>query len=127
MGCEVTSVYNDEITGKVGYNKRIVEDLLKRDYRRAYGLESEMVRKEVMRVEGFTQSFAIGRICFAVIAGVECVVYNAGRFIVMEGVRTETRKHLPHRDLVTAFSVSGKLALAGTYGGELTLWDLEFA
>lgn len=127
MGCEVTSVYNDEITGKVGYNKRIVDDLLKRDFRKAYVMESEKVKKEVARVEGFTQSFAIGRICFATVAGVEWAVYNAGRFIVLDGVGTEARKHLAHRDLVTAFSISGKLALAGTYGGELTLWDLEFA
>lgn len=127
MGCEVTSVYNDELTGKVGYNKRIIDDLLRRDFRKAYEMESEKVKKEVVRVEGFTQSFAIGKICFATVAGVEWAVYNAGRFIVMAGVGAEMRKHLTHRDLVTAFSVSGKLALAGTYGGELTVWDLEFA
>lgn len=127
MGCEVTSVYNDEITGKIGYNKRIIDDLLKRDFRKVYALESEKVKKEVMRVEGFSQSFAIGRICFATVAGAEWAVWSAGRFIVLAGVGAETRRYLVHRDLVTAFSVSGKLALAGIYGGELTVWDLEFA
>jgi hypothetical protein len=35
MGCEVTSVYNDEIIGKLGYSQRIVDDLLTRDFRTA--------------------------------------------------------------------------------------------
>ena len=33
MGCEVVSVYNDEVIGKVGYDQQIINDLIDRDYR----------------------------------------------------------------------------------------------
>ena len=33
MGCQVVSVYNDEVIGKVGYPQNIIDDLIDRDYR----------------------------------------------------------------------------------------------
>lgn len=33
MGCEVVSVYNDEVIGKIGLPQTIIQDLFDRDYR----------------------------------------------------------------------------------------------
>ena len=38
MGCEVVSVYNDEVIGKVGYPQQIINDLIDRDYRQLKAL-----------------------------------------------------------------------------------------
>lgn len=35
MGCEVTSAYNDEVTGKMGFTQPVVDDMLTRDFRKA--------------------------------------------------------------------------------------------
>jgi hypothetical protein len=68
MGCEVTSVYNDEITGKMGYSSRINEDLLERDFRcNCLMSEAEINLSNIKNIEGFTQSFATGRLFFTII------------------------------------------------------------
>ena len=33
MGCNVVSVYNDEVIGKIGYPQLVLDDLCSRDYR----------------------------------------------------------------------------------------------
>lgn len=43
MGCEITSVYNDEIVGKVGYSQPIIDDLLDRDYRSACTIDPSQI------------------------------------------------------------------------------------
>lgn len=66
MGCEVTSVYNDEIVGKMGYSQRIVDDLLVRDFRHAAPLPLPHLQS-VKNIEGFGQSYATGKIFFTVV------------------------------------------------------------
>jgi hypothetical protein len=66
MGCEVTSVYNDEIVGKMGYSQRIVDDLLARDFRHAAPLPLAHF-DSVKNIEGFGQSYATGKIFFTVV------------------------------------------------------------
>lgn len=38
MGCEVVSVYNDEVIGKIGFSQGIIEDLIDRDCRQPKAL-----------------------------------------------------------------------------------------
>ena len=38
MGCEVTSVYNDEVLGKIGLPQSSIDDLISRDYANSYQL-----------------------------------------------------------------------------------------
>jgi hypothetical protein len=46
MGCEVTSAYNDEVVGKMGFTQPIVDDMLARDFRKAATM-SELELKDI--------------------------------------------------------------------------------
>lgn len=77
-------------------------------------------------IEGFTQSYASGRLFFAVIAEVECLVYTAGRYLVIEEVKSKKRKFICNKEMISALDVRDKLCLVGLGGGYLVLWDMEF-
>ena len=84
MGCEVVSVYNDEVIGKVGFPQQIINDLIDRDYRQLKPLPNyKQFNKNIKHIYGFTQSHTISQLFFSVIANKEYVVYVAGRFIIM--------------------------------------------
>lgn len=57
MGCQVVSVYNDEVAGVMGYPETILNDLLRRDYSTA-NLLKQLPQKHDYFLYGFTQSFA---------------------------------------------------------------------
>jgi hypothetical protein len=50
MGCEVTSVYNDEIVGKMGYSQAIIDDLLQRDFRTTSLMQEAELRTAVTNI-----------------------------------------------------------------------------
>ena len=50
MGCEVTSVYNDEIVGKMGFSQTIVDDLLDRDFRTASPLPETHLKTPIANI-----------------------------------------------------------------------------
>lgn len=125
MGCEVTFAYNDEVTGKIGFIQPIVDDMLARDFRRASPMtEEEMKKTAVHNIEGFTQSYASGRSFFAVIAEVECLVYSAGRYLVIEETKSKKRKFICNKEVISSLDLRDKLCLVGLGGGHLVLWDL---
>lgn len=39
MGCEITSVYADEVVGVIGYPQQVLTDLMKRDYSSAVAIK----------------------------------------------------------------------------------------
>lgn len=124
MGCEVTSVYNDEIIGKIGFSQQIIEDLLARDFRPVSPIPPDKLAKTISNIEGFTQSFTSGRIFFTIVGELEYTVYSAGRFLVMEEMGKKGRKFIGNKDMISTYAVREKLCLVGLNGGELTLWDL---
>lgn len=68
MGCEVVSVYNDEIIGKIGFPQALIEDLIDRDYRQLQPLvKTKEITSKIKHLYGFTQSFAITKLFFTII------------------------------------------------------------
>jgi hypothetical protein len=127
MGCEVVSVYNDEVIGKVGYCQALIDDLIDRDYRQLKVLpKPQNTTKEINLIYGFTQSFTTSNLFFRVIGDSEYLVYTAGRFIIMEESKSKQQHVLTNPDYISAFTTQGKLCLVGLIGGTLLLWDLEF-
>jgi hypothetical protein len=126
MGCEVTSAYNDEVTGKMGFTQPVVDDMLTRDFRVATPMAPEELKNKtaVHNIEGFTQSYASGRLFFVVIAEVECLVFSAGRYLVIEEAKSKKRKFICNKEVISALDVRDKLCLVGLGGGYLVLWDL---
>lgn len=88
--------------------------------------EKEINVGSIKNIEGFTQSFAIGRLFFTVVADVQYIVYSAARFIIIEEVKNKTKKFIASKDLITAFAVKDKLCVIGIYGGYIQLWDIQF-
>ena len=130
MGCEVTSVYNDEVLGKIGLPQPLIDDLITRDYAASYQLLSpKEVLGRVDRVYGFNQLSLGCGLFLTTVPGCpeEQYVYVAGRFIVMEGVSGKGKQHIMvSKDVVTACTVEGGACLVGLRGGGVVLWDLEF-
>lgn len=56
MGCEVVSVYNDEVAGVLGYPEEILEDLHHRDFMQT-NLLKKVQKNHRYLAYGFTQSF----------------------------------------------------------------------
>lgn len=57
MGCQVVSVYSDEVAGAIGYPDPILQDLMRRDYASS-NLLKQPSHNHAFNVQGFTQSFA---------------------------------------------------------------------
>lgn len=57
MGCQVVSVYSDEVAGAIGYPDPILQDLMRRDYASS-NLLKQPSHSHAFNVQGFTQSFA---------------------------------------------------------------------
>lgn len=68
MGCEVVSVYNDEVIGKIGFAQTLIDDLIDRDYRQLQPLPNHKeLTKKIKFIYGFTQSFVISKLFFTII------------------------------------------------------------
>lgn len=68
MGCEVVSVYNDEIIGKIGYPQALIDDLIDRDYRQLKPLQKpKETTNKIRHIYGFTQSFTTTRLYFTMV------------------------------------------------------------
>lgn len=125
MGCEVVSVYNDEVIGKIGMPQTIIQDLFDRDYRQCRPISKpKELSPKIQHIFGFTQSFAISKLYFIMIKNEEHLVHVAGRFIVIEKIKNKQQSVITNPEYISAFTVVDKRCLVGLIGGTLLLWDL---
>ena len=125
MGCQVVSVYNDEVAGAIGYPEPILHDLMRRDYSIS-NLLKQVPPKHNFFVYGFNQSFAESKMFSYVLEGKEYLIYSSGRFLVITSCADWSQKAIMHEDKIMCLDVRGKLCVTGTIGGRIILWDLEF-
>lgn len=125
MGCQVVSVYNDEVAGALGYPEPILNDLMRRDYSNS-NLLKQVPEKHNFFVYGFTQSFAESSMYSYVLSGKEFLVYSSGRFLVITSCADWSQKAIMHEDKIMCLDMRDKLCVTGTIGGRIILWDLEF-
>lgn len=84
MGCDVVSVYNDEVIGVLGYPQPIMDDLSKRDY--AFGQPAIPQSNPPYIIEGYTQSYTEGSMLITHVKKEECLVYVCDRFVIVDGI-----------------------------------------
>ena len=125
MGCQVVSVYHDEVAGAIGYPEPVLNDLMRRDYSSANFLK-QIPPSHNFFVYGFTQSFAEASLYAYVLNKKQYLVYASGRFLVITDCQDWSQRAIMHEDKIMALDLKGKLCVTGTIGGRIIVWDLEF-
>jgi hypothetical protein len=83
MGCEVVSIYADEVIGKLGYSKSIMDDLIDRDYHSKQNYpQYRNLSSAIQNIYGFSLSYVKSCFYTALINNQQFFIYNSGRFVI---------------------------------------------
>lgn len=69
MGCEVVSVYADEVIGKIGIPDPVARDLFVRDYQQSYySKDCKKMASDIKHIFGFNLSLVSSYFCTTIVS-----------------------------------------------------------